>query len=334
MEFMNIWNVNESRFLPTKRPLKHLAISDIKNTEIIYTWENLIEIIPHLLQELCAREEIIYALRKSNQSYYHNFIDSLGDAENYERTFLILAYFATTYLNAFEGGRKIKLAKEISVPFTRVAHLVSRPPVLDYTSFVLYNWKLKDENLGFVSENIEVLHTFTNTEQFFLRNLVQIEYSFSLCELSNPSTLLEFLIQANERLSNVSSDFKGNWEIIAADYTNVLFEQWKTEPVTFPCDIFLQCPILAFFCKWLDISISDGYLNKRRQEMDRPQSHKQFLNGVSSIRPYAMKDHSMREIYNCCLWELGKFYNSLAVRESDQATVSVFDCALANSFIK
>lgn len=320
-----MWSVRNRGFLPIGDPIISLPITDIKNTELIYTWENLTNVLPHYIKEECLREELIYDLRKASQCYCHGFVDNLGGPSVYERVFLLMAYFATAYINSPEGKRKTKLPKEMTMPFARVAHLVSRQPVLDYTSFVLYNWRKKPNAIN----DIEILHTFTGSpfEESILKSLVEMEFIGGelINNISNPFTVAENLAKINNILlkvwSNIPPDFLEDWSSILTDYQDLIYEQWRPDALTFPCDIFLQAPLLAVLYRYLDINFQNDYLNKRRETLHHfhmSPSHRDFINSVSGIRNKCAEDESIKTSYNRCLEELIKLRNLLTFRNADK----------------
>lgn len=314
-----MWDVKERGFLPSDDPIAFLPINDIRATELIHTWENLSSMVPHYLKEEIVREELIYDLRKATHGYFHGCIDGMGGADTHERTFLLLAYFATAYLNSPEGKKKSKLPKEIVIPFARVAHLVGRYPVLDYTSYVLYNWKNHND--------IEILQTFTDSpyEQNILAALVKME-SLGLDlirHMSNP-------FYVAEKLEKINGIFKKVWDNtpdefllylggILTDYGKLKYETWRWEGV-FPCDIFLQSPLLAMLYKYLDIHFENEYLRKRNEDVcasQIPYSHRTFIASISNIRNRCAKQDCYREAYNYCLSELIALRQNLLFRKSD-----------------
>lgn len=318
-----MWEVKERGFLPVGDPIISLPITDIKNTELIYTWENLTHVLPHYLKEECLREELICDLRKASQCYCHGFVDNLGGPSVYERVFLLMAYFATAYINSPEGKRKTKLPKEMTIPFARVAYLVSRQPVLDYTSFVLYNWRKKPDS------TIEILHTFTGSsfEESILKALVKMEFIGGelIKNLSNPFVVANNLKEINNILrkawAEIPPDFIEYWSDILTDYQDLIYEQWRPDALTFPCDIFLQTPLLAVLYRYLGINFQNDYLNKRREILHHfhtSPSHRDFVNSISGIRNKCIENESIKEAYNSCLNGLINLRNLLTFRNADK----------------
>ena len=320
-----MWDVEERGFLPNNDPIVFLPVTDIRNTELVHTWENLSHILPEYLKEDCVREELICSLRKVSHSYYHGCIDNLGGPSAHERTFLLLAYFSTAYINSPEGKRKSKLPKEIVVPFARVAHLVGRAPALDYTSFVLYNWKVKDVNKDLTRNNIQILQTFTDSEyeHDILTSFVEMEsIGFELIRnISNPFIVSEKLVKINKLLQktrqNIPLEFLIHWNDLLSDYKNIKYEQWQNEPLSFSCDISLQSPILSLIYQYLNISFNNDLLRKKQKELQMPSTHRNFINNISGIRIKCAKYDYTKEVYNNCLNELITLRKQLQFRSAD-----------------
>lgn len=337
-----MWNVLERGFLPISDPITFLPVSDIRNTELVYTWENLSNVLPYYLKEECVREELVCNLRKVTQSYYHGCIDNLGGPSAHERTFLLLAYFSTAYINSPEGKKKSKLPKEIVVPFARVAHLVGRFPVLDYTSLVLYNWKAKDIAASLTRDNIEILQTFTDLdcEREIITSLVEMESIVSelIRNMSNPFQVAEKIGKINKVLQktwdNITLEFLDYWSSILADYGTVKYEQWR-ETEVYPCDVFLQTPLLSVLYKYLEINFQNDYLRKRNEDVllyQVPSSHRIFIGSISSIRKKCAEHEYYREAYNYCLSELIKLRNHLLFRSYDSEMGIIATKELANYY--
>jgi hypothetical protein len=262
------WTVDRG-FLPINDPLISLPIADYKQTELIFTWENLAQIIPHYLRDNCLREELIFALRKANCSYCHGFVDSFITSEAYERVFLLHAYFAATYVNSPEGSKKTKLPKEISLPFSRVAHLVSRRPILDYTSFVLYNWK-RITSSPIIIGNVEPLITFTDTdgEKRFISALIEMEYMGGRCfHNANSFFICDRLKRINKLLQGCDREFIKRCivDVFFQDFNNLLYEGWLQEKQSFKCEGFSKSPFLVYLAKYLDNPSEEGY---RKESID------------------------------------------------------------------
>jgi hypothetical protein len=253
-------------FLPSDDPLISLPITDYKQTELIYTWENLAQIIPHYLKENCLREELICALRKADRSYYHGFIDDLNSHRAFERVFALLSYFATAYVNSPEGQKKKKLPKEIAIPFSRVAHLVSRKPVLDYSSYVLYNWRKINPSVHAIVGNVEPLFTFTDTEEekLLITTLVEME-----CLGERITTRLLYKLNRINRALWKCHPIRNHLEAVYfQDFENVFYEGWLPDKQSFSCKVINQSPCAANLSKYLDTEFQTEYFRDSQEHSE------------------------------------------------------------------
>ncbi len=329
-----MWKRENLGFLPSSNPLFSLSLVDFKNVELAFKWENLCHMIPYYIQEECVREEIIYLLRTTRNLYCNGFVESLGSS-NYERAFLILTYLATVYINAPEGKKKSKLPQEISLPLVSLSNKMSRLPVIDYTSFVLYNWKPKNQLENFI--DIDIINTFTDSkdEQILISTLIEMEYLGRL--LSNDIVVnLETIASINDllqsRLPSIKTEF---FDTLVDDYENLLYEQCSPERLNYHCAITLQSPILSFFCKYLDVSFQEEYLRRLNRQivLQRPKLHNHYLDSVTGIRYFSMRDKYLKDGYNECLSELIRLYKNLSIRKRDNVTFSLIEKELNRFYL-
>jgi len=301
-----LWS-NKRIFLPSCDPIHSLPILNFDNTQLIYTLENLLSNLPSFLEDRCIREELVSQLREITQFYHHGCIDALGGQAEYERIFLIFAFFANAYVNAIHENVKPKIPKEIAIPFLRVAHLVGRQPILDYTSYCLYNWKKN-------GDNFEILTTFSNSidEKLFIGAFLKME----LCSIELFDSRLD-LIKLKIILENLIQNFKATWDQINwdnlheilchfQDFKNVVYENGNLEPQCFVGNVFWQSPFIRLIYKMLNISFPEGNVADYEKNLIplRPRDHTGLLNSVSSTRHRGNRDRKYAKIYNECLESL------------------------------
>jgi hypothetical protein len=187
----------------------------------------------------------------------------------------------------------------------------------------LYNWRRKDNN-------IEMLHTFTESlsEQAILTACVEMEMKGAelIKQSANPHIVANILFDINESLrktrSSLEWDALSSWNTLLADYKNLTYEQWRQDELTFPCDIFLQSPLLHIVYKYLDINFANDYLvtrNANVRQLHMPASHKLFIHATNGIRSRCNEEESLREVYNNCLTQLIDLRNNLIFREADKS---------------
>lgn len=309
-----LWSINDRGFLPTTDPIQFLPIQKFEDTELIYTWENLSENIAPFLKDKCLREEVIHTIRKSDHAYYFGFLDGLGGQAAYERAFFMLAYFSTAYVNSKEGYRKKKLPKELSIPLSRAAHLVGRNPILDYTSFCLYNWKRKNAE-AITTENIDILLTFTGSDEEKSLLSTFVEFEFGANEIFHSITLVgvyEFLCRYNALLETArkqSAELIDELGHYLYNFENLIYENWKPDPTTYSCNFFFQSPTLHLLYRLLDINFKNDYFTGR---FSMPAEH---VTMITHNRPARTRQDS--KLYKDTLAELIKLNELLVVNESD-----------------
>lgn len=322
-----IWTVNDRGFLPASDPVVSLPMTNLKNAELVFTWENLIDIIPQYLKQECLREELICALRQANQSYYHGFIDSIDSQMGFERVFLILAMFSHSYINAPEGRRKTKLPKEITIPFSRVSHLVSRNPIIDYTSYFLCNWQKKDKGSSEILNNIEPLLSFTDTyeEKLLIRTMIKMEcLGGSILENFDNIYLVRDTVSQINKLVKATLDSIDTCFIkqFFRNFDDLFYEGWVQEPRSFACDLLLlQSPFLLSVFKYLDIRFKSEYILNQMEKCSRPQPHRDFLQKISPIRQKCHRTE-MKSVYNELLEEVIAISANFLKATKDNAAIA------------
>jgi len=91
--------------------------------------------------------------------------------------FVRLAFLASAYVNQVGQSAIFSLPANLAVPLTRVASLLSVPPILNYAGYALYNWKRFDQKQGIVLGNIDTIQNFVHLydEHWFILIHVEIE---------------------------------------------------------------------------------------------------------------------------------------------------------------
>ncbi len=313
-----LWNVESRGFLPALDPINTLPISDFKNTQLIYTLENLSTNMPSFLLERRGREEMVCMLRDLFSVYGHFVIDSMGGESEVERAFFLYQFFANAYMNAPLENVHDRVPKEISIPIARAAHLCHRQPILNYTSYVLYNWRKKKQDGPIAANNIDAITTFTDTEieRLMIASFVEMEADAAEIIKARQTTLDNFLAVVKEVLDKAVSRLnkiktKVRDEDIQAHRTlhnlyrpfkNVLYEGWKHERTSYDCNVFCQSPLFSLLYRTLGIRLKDLLLQQAEHDICfyRPPAHNSFLGSVPSVRERAEKE-DLHEIYDECL---------------------------------
>eukprot|EP01099_Mayorella_cantabrigiensis_P004440 TRINITY_DN3344_c0_g2_i1.p1 TRINITY_DN3344_c0_g2~~TRINITY_DN3344_c0_g2_i1.p1 ORF type:complete len:454 (-),score=81.41 TRINITY_DN3344_c0_g2_i1:218-1579(-) len=138
-------------FLPPTQPLSKLT------NPYFSPWEQIMSALPQLLREKTFQDQIDQTLPLLDA-------EQLQGREEYVRALTVLSFLSSAYVWMNYPIPKTKLPANISVPFKKVCGYFDLPPILTYTGFTLFNWKIVDPNLPFSIDNITVPTTFTETE--------------------------------------------------------------------------------------------------------------------------------------------------------------------------
>ena len=88
-----------------------------------------------------------------------------------------LGFLASGYVNQFGQPKATVLPRSLAVPLCKACALLSRPPILSYDGYVLYNWKRVDPDGPIGLGNLETLQNFVRLydEHWFILVHVEIE---------------------------------------------------------------------------------------------------------------------------------------------------------------
>jgi hypothetical protein len=324
-----LWTVADRGFLPDCQPLTTLPIGNYKNTQLVYTLENLVHNLPHYLSSRRWREEMIYELRQSAPLYGHNAIDALGSHAEYERVLLLFGMFANAYVFALHETPLKRVPKEVSIPLAKAAHLCQRQPLINYTSYVLYNWQRS-------GEDVEIINTFTDTgtEKSIIKAFVESEFDFSEF-LKRPSveTLSSTLQKILDRFRKL------RWETsveefnllsgLYQDFKEVLYEGWQHKPITYECNPFAQAAFLSATYRLLGVD-KDALLHQAEDAI-RIYRHSGHNNYILSMQPMNVVNIAG---YKECLNLLADIHNEMFMVCGAEPWKAVRTVALKNCVIR
>lgn len=263
-----LWNVDDRGFLPSCDPIIQIPVSNYKNTQLIFTLENLAHMMPCFLTERCWREEVIYELRQVISKFGPVLVDKLSSPSELERAFLLFNMFANGYMFSYGDSHMPELPKEIAIPLYKVAKLCGRQPTLDYTSYVLYNWQ---KNV----DNIEALVTFTNstTEKKLIETFIR--QSFDLVKIINykANSAVDYIAEWKVVLEKAVCDVRALKSVIDKKEFEIINEYYNV------ADLFIQNPTFAVFSRVL------GLPQKSENDISdfRPNAHNQFIANVKAV---------------------------------------------------
>jgi hypothetical protein len=291
-----LWAVADRGYLPACEPHKTLPINDYKNTQLVFTLENLGHNLPHYLAERRWREEVVYELRQSAPLYAHNAIDTLGQQPEIERVYLLLSLFANAYVYALHEKPLLRVPKEVSVPISRAAFLCGRQPLINYTSYVLYNWS---------AEGVINTLTGTETESNIIQVFIETETDFAqVLNRCDVDSLNEFLERTVRRFGELRGKMKSEeFNLLGdlyGDFTNVFYEGWQQKPISYVCNVFAQATFMSALYRLTDTLNKDPLLQTQELATNiyRPATHN---NHLASLKPLPVGSRSIslfRELHH------------------------------------
>lgn len=129
--------------------------------------------IPSLLHDAGFRH---YVSKLKIPSWPHDHVDeaSLGELRLY---YVRLGFLTSAYVNQVGQPRAAVLPRNIAVPLCHACKLLSRPPILSYDGYALYNWKRFDPAGPIALGNIDTIQNFVHLydEHWFILVHVEIE---------------------------------------------------------------------------------------------------------------------------------------------------------------
>lgn len=326
---MTLWKVKDNGFLPGADPIKKLNLPEASLIE------NLAFNLPKHVANHSIRHELTGGL---SQVKIDNFLDAIATPEQAERAMMLFSYFASSFIHAPGEPKVYILPKEIAVPLTKLGNMVSRPPILSYASYCLYNWErlnpLKPIELG----NIKLLQNFTlsdgrRDENWFILVHVDIEAKAALAVnaiqkmMADPTEesicgLLQDLYDSSTGMyktlcrmeEECSTDvYYSKVRPYIFSYENIIFEGVGTEPLTYRGETGAQSSCIPAIQTALGIKHKDSMLTHHLKDMRNymPVTHRNWLDTIAegkNFRDYAIK-LGLKEQYNQCVSRLFDFRN-------------------------
>lgn len=289
-----MWTFSSRGFLPNTDPVQKLVIKDEKYRPFAVTMENLASSLTDMVQAQKAREEIVCQLRDVVPLFDHDLFNSFGSPAMDERAFLVYSCFAVVYVNNYKDRPLSRLCKEVTIPIVRLAERVQRKPILDYCSYILFNWKRKNPSGPLTIDNLESLLTLSNTEEEnkYIISRVAIEAKSSL--FSGPFTLEQLsncLSECNDliKLSPKLPDYVNNY---FNSFVKVKYDGWGwPDPQTFIGNAITQSSTIGKMARMLGLPYQDNDIRDYK-----PFHHRHALDATHNYRPGASKI-----VYNDCL---------------------------------
>lgn len=152
---------HERGFLPLEDPLNRLP-------EPFDAWEDVALGLPKLL--------VSDQLHRTIRNLPPFPTDAVNDSRERQRAMVLLSYLGHAYV--WGGSRpELILPARLAVPWYQVAHSLSRPPVLSYSSYALHNFFRFDASREVECGNLGLIQNFLGgiDEEWFILIHVEIE---------------------------------------------------------------------------------------------------------------------------------------------------------------
>lgn len=300
-------------------------------------WQTIDNSLPSSLQPILAdvnRGKSLHAILLDYS--LDNIVEPicLDDNEtNLELVFMLYGYLACAWVGM---GNSI-IPSAISQTLVTLAEKLDRPPMLAYAGMVLNNWRLKDEALGFIPQNIAIRLRFTDLidESWFfqvhiaieaqagqmLRALIDVQEAI---ECDDMQQVLIYLRHMQRGLVQITKTFHEMPKLCDPDIyyqkirpylmsfdDTIIFEGIQPNPTPLRGGSGAQSSIVPVMLAGLGIDHQSSQLTANLKDMQRymPREHRQLIDDMhhSTLRDYCQQHPPLRDAYNHVLRQLITF---------------------------
>ena len=331
---LSSFNISLTGFLPQEPLLSRLPGH-------YEQWETIIDVLPQLLKEWKLRDKIKeLPLLPVSDSW-------LPTERHWQRAYCVLTFLSQGYLwERGESGTVSILPQQLAIPWWEVSARCGLPPVMTYSSTILWNWTLKDPNGPISFNNLRTIFSFTgdrSEEWFYLVHQgielvaavgvkAAVDCLTAVAHQDNDS-IIQCLNTVTESIKNMlltlqrmydecdpdffynkMRPFQAGSKNLVAFSGGLIFEGVDNEPKKFVGASAAQSSTLPVFDILLGVEhhgTDKEFLDLQKWHMPRPHHH--FLLALShqpSLRDY-VQCHKTNEVlvtaYNSCIKELGHF---------------------------
>jgi len=334
------WNTWSDRgFLLNPNPLYTLRGIDIPlSTEITDHIESLGDQLPTLLHSGMLRTTLdklpVYDMNpmRALDSQFH-IIEYLA---------MRYGYLASAYVYADPQNPAKNLPAGIAVPLVQLSHMVERPPILSYTSYVLTNWRLLNPEGAITVDNTTLIQNFLGgeDENWFILIHVDIE-ARAAGALAGMRSATEFaqrgdILGVMTGLHNIANSiakmiFTFNRMTEKCDtetyyhqvrpyifgFTDVVYDsvdEFGGAPQSFRGQTGAQSSIIPSMVAGLGLNHEQSALTHHLTIMRdyMPKPHREFITQMreNNIREFVMNNRThanLRDAYNTCLERVLEF---------------------------
>jgi len=243
-----------------------------------------------------------------------------------------LGFLASAYVNQVGEPPVNVLPKNLAVPLSEICRRLSRPPILSYDGYALYNWKRFDPSKPIELGNIDTIQNFVHLydEHWFILVHVEIE-QIAAQTLAGVALAARGIKVGDKSAVNESLDLVGRsvrrqiavlrripekmdpalyyktFRPYIRFFENVVFEGIDETPMNFRGETGAQSSIMPTLVALMKIPHKPSLLTNHLADMQNfmPREHRQLIAEVQSqgdLRPLADK-----ELYNEVLEAMAVF---------------------------
>ncbi len=313
----------ERGFLPERDPLR-----DFPHGSPLAVLDEIGHDLPSLLHDEGFRE---YARRLTIPPWIEP-ADPTQRLPQMRLYYVRLGFLASGYINQVGAPQATLLPKNLAVPLCDICRRLSRPPILSYDGYALYNWKRFDPAGPIALGNIDTLQNFVHLydEHWFILVHVEIEANAAviLAAIDDAARALAASDAAavNEALKKIG---EAVWRQVAVlrripekmdpalyyktfrpyirFFENVVYEGVETGPLDFRGETGAQSSIMPLLVALMKIphrpSLLTDHLAAMRNFM--PAEHRAVIEEVRNLPP--LRPLAEKEPYNNVLEAMAAF---------------------------
>jgi indoleamine 2,3-dioxygenase len=231
-----------------------------------------------------------------------------------------LGFLASAYVNQVGEPPVTLLPHNLAQPLVDVCRLLSRPPILSYDGYALYNWKRFDRTGPIALGNIDTIQNFVHLydEHWFI--LVHVEIEALAADILRAIAAASLAVSrqdragVNDALTRVA---KNVWQQVAVlrripekmdpavyfktfrpyirFFEHVVYEGVESQPMDYRGETGAQSSILPTLVAFMKIPHKQSMLTDHLADMQNfmPAEHRRYLAEVRAlpdIRPLADKE--------------------------------------------
>ena len=256
-----------------------------------------------------------------------------GDTLRYLRLYYVrVGFLASAYINQVGQPRATTLPRNLAIPLCNAARLLSRPPILSYDGYALYNWKRFAANGPIALGNIDTIQNFVHLydEHWFILVHVAIEAiaarilaamarsarwirdgSAELVndELRTIASALEEQVAVLRRLPEKMDPalYHRTFRPYIRFFENVVYEGVSEAPMNFRGETGAQSSIMPCLVAFMKIPHQPSVLTNHLADMRRfmPRDHRAVVAEVEAMP--AIREAAQADAFNAVLEQMAAF---------------------------